>query len=423
MDGYDAPVNERSASAAGAVCPFVAFEDDRDRRSALPDHRHRCFAESAAAPRALAHQQHYCLAAAFPSCPTFTDWARREAALPVESDASASALLAEMADAPAPPATGARDWAAPPPWVQGAQADGEQLGAFEEAAVSGQVEPERRPAGDAFRSPNDGERFAALPGGEPGQDEDDEAGLAGDERVAARPPEGSRPVPSFLAGREAGRHDAGRREPIDPVPPRDEEPSRERPARTAPTRRGTGSGAGVAARTSGGPAQARPAAGLRRERREPAAPAWEHARRDEAYPTLRTRVGVPEIPRLGLAAIALVVAAAVLFFLPTFLAGPSTPAVTPAPSANPSAAASASLAPATPAAPTPTQYTVASGDTLSGIAKRFGVTVSEILAANPQIKDPNKIAIGDQITIPPKATPVSVAPAASGPPPSSSSLP
>ena len=62
------------------ACPFVAFEDDRDGRSTAPDHRHRCFAEPRPAPRALAHQEAYCLASAFPVCPTFQDWARREAA-------------------------------------------------------------------------------------------------------------------------------------------------------------------------------------------------------------------------------------------------------------------------------------------------------------------------------------------------------
>ena len=45
-----------------------------------PDHRHRCYAEVQPAPRALAHQEAYCLSSAFPVCPTFQDWARREAA-------------------------------------------------------------------------------------------------------------------------------------------------------------------------------------------------------------------------------------------------------------------------------------------------------------------------------------------------------
>src|SRR5215471_18958087 len=62
------------------ACPFVAYVDDRDGRSSSPDHRHRCFAESPPAPRAVAHQEAYCLSSAFPVCPVFQEWARREAA-------------------------------------------------------------------------------------------------------------------------------------------------------------------------------------------------------------------------------------------------------------------------------------------------------------------------------------------------------
>ncbi|HEV7809019.1 MAG TPA: hypothetical protein VGO64_00355, partial [Candidatus Limnocylindrales bacterium] len=75
-------MTERGVSLADGApaCPFVAFEDDRDERASVPDHRHRCYAESRPAPRALAHQEAYCLSSAFPVCPTFQDWARREAA-------------------------------------------------------------------------------------------------------------------------------------------------------------------------------------------------------------------------------------------------------------------------------------------------------------------------------------------------------
>ena len=143
------------------ACPFVAFGDDRDGRSTSPDHRHRCFAESPPAPRALAHQEAYCLSSAFPVCPTFQDWARREAAhargggeraetaptaVPSAPAVAAAGLAAndpdtaddgpplEPPDAPGPsgPAGPAgsggeppvrrnppRDWAAPPPWASG----------------------------------------------------------------------------------------------------------------------------------------------------------------------------------------------------------------------------------------------------------------------------------------------------------------
>lgn len=45
-------------------------------------------------------------------------------------------------------------------------------------------------------------------------------------------------------------------------------------------------------------------------------------------------------------------------------------------------------------------YSVKSGDTLSQIAKRRGVTLKDILAANKGIKDPNKIKAGQKIKLP-----------------------
>lgn len=45
-------------------------------------------------------------------------------------------------------------------------------------------------------------------------------------------------------------------------------------------------------------------------------------------------------------------------------------------------------------------YTVKPSDTLSRIAKRFGVTVQQILAANPQITNPEIIFINQVICIP-----------------------
>ena len=44
--------------------------------------------------------------------------------------------------------------------------------------------------------------------------------------------------------------------------------------------------------------------------------------------------------------------------------------------------------------------TVAGGDTLWGIAQRYGVGLEELLRANPGIKNPNLVRVGDQVTLP-----------------------
>ena len=45
-------------------------------------------------------------------------------------------------------------------------------------------------------------------------------------------------------------------------------------------------------------------------------------------------------------------------------------------------------------------YIVKKGDTLWGIAKRCGVTLTALIQANPQIKNPNLIYPGDRVRIP-----------------------
>jgi LysM repeat protein len=53
-----------------------------------------------------------------------------------------------------------------------------------------------------------------------------------------------------------------------------------------------------------------------------------------------------------------------------------------------------------PVPPQAISYTVRRGDTLNSIARRHNVTVAEILSINPQIANPNRIAVGQQIWIP-----------------------
>lgn len=114
------------------ACPFIAFEGDQDHRSERPDYRHRCFAAGQPEPRALPHQERYCLSASFAECPMFLDWARQEAAAvvavgrPATADAGAEPGVAPIG-APAFLAGRARSTTpeiAPPPAPRAADLTG-----------------------------------------------------------------------------------------------------------------------------------------------------------------------------------------------------------------------------------------------------------------------------------------------------------
>jgi LysM repeat protein len=127
-------------------------------------------------------------------------------------------------------------------------------------------------------------------------------------------------------------------------------------------------------------------------------------RRNDAHPTNRTRLGTPAVSRLAVIALALVIAAIALYFLPELLMGgdrDDNGGLGGAPSASaPAAVASASVEPSVSAAPTQQVYVVQEGDTLEKIRQQFGLTLAELRAANPQITNPDRIAIGDEIIIP-----------------------
>lgn len=75
-------------------------------------------------------------------------------------------------------------------------------------------------------------------------------------------------------------------------------------------------------------------------------------------------------------------------------------------SAGPSVLASGSQDPLAPTPrPTAHPYRVRGGDTLYTIARRFGLTIGQLLAANPDITDPDRIAVGQVIIIPPPDAP------------------
>jgi hypothetical protein len=401
---------------AAHACPFVAFEDDRDERASVPDHRHRCYAEVRPAPRALAHQEAYCLSSAFPVCPTFQDWARREAARAQDASAAASAAsAAEAAAADSPPP------AAPP--VSGAGSGLPLAAASADVPLDpAQAEPIEPDSGGG------GEMSGRGPDADRGYDDDraqvdqDDAGpRRNPPRDWSAPPpwlasaEAGRPVPTeppdFLSGRsEPGRGLAGSAADQlagGPPPPRRVAPAS---AYQAPPRDHADPGAAddpefEEADQRRGAVPPRPAAPPRRPRAydqhlggPSTGPDWERPRRYEAYPTIKTRMGLPAIPRLAAMAAAVAIAAVALFFLPALLGVGSDEEAggSPTPAARPSS----SIAPTPTPAPTPIIYVIKKGDFLNKVAAAHGITLEELLAANPDIKDPNKIVEGQQIIIP-----------------------
>jgi nucleoid-associated protein YgaU len=407
-------MTERTANDAGAIaCPFVAFVDDRDERADVPDHRHRCYAEIRPAQRALAHQQAFCLSAGFAACPTFQDWARREAARarggasagrPVEAvgvGADSAGSPSEHDDRAAAATSAADDleqegpfddratrnprrgWAAPPPWVDPAG-----------AGSPGPAEPEA----PSFLAPR--------PAGAHAEESVAPTGLSSSrwlqEIPAPRPDE---------AAAGPGRDDDELERAL-----AEDRANRERAGAAAFGGVSATASSSRAARKAIPPATPQTVSSARRRpvARDAAGPSWERPRRYEAYPTLKTRIGLPSIPRIGLAALAILVAAGVLFIVPFLLKGGEQgggAVVSPSPSAGPSVSVAPSEAPA----PTAQVYIVKSGDTLNKIAKKFGLTVDQLLAANKQIKNPNKIQPGDEITIP-VAAPSEIVSGASTPP-------
>jgi hypothetical protein len=301
------------------VCPFVAFAHERDLRAAEPDHRHRCYAEPRPAPRALAHQTRYCLSPGFTSCPTFQDWATREAARVADEPrgvGTAGGALPGLFDDERDRSTSALP------------AGGVPAGTFARAAD----EVDQREAG-AFAGPyGDDQR-------EPG---------------------------SFVGPYAEDDADRGDGEADDP----DLDDAYSEPGAVA--------GGRVAD--------------------------WDRPRARRDYPRIGRSRGVPPV-LVGL--VVLAIAALALFFLPTIITavfGNRPAGASPSPSSSVASSAGApSASPAEPTAvpsPTPLTYKVVSGDTLTKIAKKFNVTVAQILAANPTIKNADTIKVGDKIVIP-----------------------
>ena len=479
-------MTERSPAERPTACPFLAFDEDRDFRADRPDHRHRCFAETRPAPRAISHQELFCLGGAFAECPTFAAWAQREAAA-VRRPTIREPETARGTGGSAPPARGVapagmaaatgaagatgaveRDWLAPPPWVTDAR-PGSGVGPEEpdEALFDGWADkplaapPVPRapyaPGGDVTASPDVGETPPFLAGRDrtsapspaaPPQaawpDDDfsghvsgsaavDGAAAAGGAAASAYgtasrtpSPAPARPVTQPVSGRASAPPPSGytssaaraaaegsdspwiHPDSLDPGDDVDVEAAVDAAAaaRVARSRRDDGRGGrsgrsrfglgGSRPVTSG---QARPLPG---RAADPSAPAWERPRHFDSYPAIKSRRGAGGIPRVAVWAGLLFAAALVLFLVPPLFlgggGGGATGSPTPAASADSSVAPSptATIAPS----PTPFTYTVKAGDTLSRIAGKYKIAVADILAVNPDMKNPDSLQIGQKIVVP-----------------------
>jgi LysM repeat protein len=496
-------MTDRSPAERPTACPFLAFEDDRDYRSDRPDHRHRCFAEARPAPRAISHQELFCLGGAFGECPAFASWAAREAAAvkrptirrtdvsgtprgtypadrPMPGGSAGFAAVGGAYATPAgrdePPASAGRaaqptpDWQAPPPWAAEA---GAAAASTAPPPSTGEGAPARAPYDDVGETPaflvgrtprppaapspmpaTDADAggsgrtsagaaalgvaagSAAFIGASAGDEDDDLGSLVGGTSAAtagsagsAAPPRttatpssrSSASYPPAVTGRSGAAAPSARPAPssdvlwVQPdvdVPAEDE--AWEDPveaaaaARIARASRSSGSsgssrfGLGRSRTSSAG--QARP---LPQRAADPAAPAWERPRRFEAYPTIksggsRAGGGSRRVPRVLVWAGLLALAALALFLIPPFLlgGGGGEPGASPTPAATTEASVVPSVAPTPVPSPTPFTYTVKSGDTLSGIAAKYKVSVDDMLAANPDLTDPNALQVGQVLVIP-----------------------
>jgi hypothetical protein len=388
------------------ACPFVAFDDDRDERAASPDHRHRCYAEPEPAPRALAHQEAYCLSSAFPVCPTFQDWARREAARSRNQERPLDSIAALAAE-PTPQRNPPRNWAAPPPWssrdARGQEALWDDDGGSGDELVTGDPGPPRPGRG---LSGSFADRVASGPGPsasdtamdrDAGPDQPSERPSAPPPPLAP-PPVARPPVPTPAP--------AASYEDDDEAEWDDEPPAGQLAPEAAVRRRRERDPGRAAALAGGGRGEARGGGGgmEQRPRRDARAPEWERARPMEAYPTLRSRrLSELSVPPLLVGVVALAIAAAVLFALPGLLGfGNPSAQGSPTPS-TPLVTQLISQAPTPIPAPTDQIYLVQAGDTMSRIAGRFGLTLEELIAANAEnIPNPDQLQIGDAVIIPAK---------------------
>ena len=144
-------------------------------------------------------------------------------------------------------------------------------------------------------------------------------------------------------------------------------------------------------------------------RRGPTHPGWENPPRLERFPRLRSREEHRANQPLLLAAIGLAILMVALILFPIVGSGKGGSAAASAPSLPvPTNAVTSATPTMGSSGATFYQYQVGQGDQMWAIAVTYHVTLANLLAANPQVKDPAIIQAGQVLNIPPigwKASP------------------
>lgn len=344
----------RSPDIGPSVCPFVALAADRDRRADGPDEGNRCYAERAPRQRDLLFQADFCYSPRFSSCAVFLAWAARNAAEPAYvSEAARKAWGSGIAAPEAEPNEAGEGALEPPPTPE----DG----------LFGPPEPDAAPrsrseqldwiSASAWAEVPWDER-AELEAAEVEELDEDESDAETDDEADEPPAEEAMQAPKVPAAVPVRR----RRKPQEPI-------------------RSRGSGE------------------------------WHYADPPGHEPLVRRRSGIT--PPILLAVLGVLMAALVVFLIPTLFfssgggtaaASPSaSPSHEPATTRQPTATAEPTGAPSPSADPAIRTYTVRPGDSLSAIAGRPNVGVEmRLLQCINRITNPNRIAVGQVLRIPPE---------------------
>jgi nucleoid-associated protein YgaU len=351
----------QSPGAGPSVCPFVALAEDRDRRADSPDEGNRCYAERAPRQRDLSYQAEYCYSQGFSSCSVFLGWAARNAAQPAyASDAAQRAWSNSDASPdgqpePADPADGS---------------EGSVPAPTPESGLFGLVDPGASTARSRSEEVDwvSASAWAEVPWDERAELEADEYDEDFEDELAEEEDE------------EGEEEDVFRGEEATQAPKVPAAVPIRKRKRKQPVIRSRGSGE------------------------------WYYADPPGREPLVKRRWGVT--PGILLGVLGVLVAALVVFMIPTIFlgGGQSGTAALPSPPVDASSRPAATRAPQSTAAPSaepsptgednPRFYRVKAGDSLSGIAARFDVKLQHLQCIN-RIQNRNIIALNQRLEIPP----------------------